>query len=69
MDEVKKWDLNQLPRYEVTLDTIEEPEKEDKAEDINEKIKIIDARIDENIDTSDEFIDLANKAKEEGKKN
>ena len=68
MDEVKKWDLQQLPGYEATLDAIEEPEKEDKAEDINEKIKIIDARIDENIDTSDEFIDLANKAKEEGKK-
>ena len=68
MDEVKKWDLSQLPGYEATLDAIEEPEKEDKAEDINEKIKIIDARIDENIDTSDEFIDLANKAKEEGKK-
>ena len=69
MDEVKKWDLSQLPGYEATLDAIEEPEKEDKAEDINEKIKIIDARIDENIDTSYEFIDLANKAKEEGKKN
>ena len=68
MDEVKKWDLSQLPGYEVTLDAIEEPEKEDKAEDINEKIKIIDERIDENIDTSGEFIDLANKAKEEGKK-
>ena len=68
MDEIKKWDLQQLPGYEATLDAIEEPEKEDKAEDINEKIKIIDARIDENIDTSDEFIDLANKAKEEGKK-
>ena len=68
MDKIKKWDLQQLPGYEATLDAIEEPEKEDKAEDINEKIKIIDARIDENIDTSDEFIDLANKAKEEGKK-
>ena len=63
MDEVKKWDLEQLPSYEA----IEEPEKE--AEDINEKIKIIDARIDKNIDTSNELIDLANKAKEEGNEN
>ena len=66
MDKVKKWDLSQLPGYEATLGMIKEPEKEDKAEDINEKIKIIDVRIDENIDTSDKFIDLANKAKEEG---
>ena len=29
MDEVKKWDLSQLPGYEATLDAIEEPEKED----------------------------------------
>ena len=40
MDEVKKWDLSQLPGYEATLDAIEEPEKEDKAEDINDYIKI-----------------------------
>ena len=65
MDEVKKWDLEQLPGYEA----IEEPEKEDEAKDINEKIKIIDARIDKNIDTSNELIDLANKAKEEGNEN
>ena len=63
MDEVKKWDLEQIPGYEA----IEEPEYE--AEDINEKIKILDARIDKNIDTSNELIDLANKAKEEGKEN
>ena len=67
MDEVKKWDLQQLPDYESTLDAIEEPEMEE--EDINKKIKIIDARIDKNIDTSNELIDLANKAKEEGKEN
>ena len=69
MDEVKMWDLQQLPGYESTLGMIEDPEMEYKTEDINEKIKILDARIDENIDTSDKFIDLANKAKEEGKKN
>ena len=64
MDEVKKWDLSQLLGYEATLDAIEEPEKEDKAEDINEKIKIMDARIDENIDTSYEFIDLLKKSED-----
>ena len=37
MDEVKRWDLNQLPDFEATLDAIEEPEKEDEAEDIKEK--------------------------------
>ena len=67
MDEVKKWDLQQLPGYEATLDAIEEPEKEDEAEVIKEKIKIIDARINQEIDSSDELVDLANKAKEEGK--
>ena len=65
MDEVKKWDLQQLPGYEA----IEEPEKEDEAADINKKIKIIDARIYKNLDTSDELVDIANKAKEEGKEN
>ena len=58
MDEVKRWDLQQLPGFEATLDAIEEPEKEDEGEDIIEeaekedegediieKIKIINARI------------------------
>ena len=67
MDEVKRWDLSQLPDFEATLDAIEEPEKEDEAEDIKEKIKIIDARINQEIDSSDKLVDLANKAKEEGK--
>ena len=64
MDEVKRWDLQQLPGYEATLGAIEEPEK---AEVIKEKIKIIDARINQEMDSSDELVDLANKAKEEGK--
>ena len=63
MDEVKKWDLEQLPGFEA----IEEPEMEYQAVDINKKIKIIDGRIDQNLVTSDELVDLANKAKEEGK--
>ena len=67
MDEVKKWDLQQLRSYEATLDAIEEPEKEDEAEVIKEKIKIIDARINQEIDSSNKLVDLANKAKEEGK--
>ena len=54
MDEVKRWDLQQLPGFEATLDAIEEPEKEDEDEDEDEdegkkyiiqKIKIINNRI------------------------
>ena len=67
MDEVKRWDLNQLPGFEATLDAIKEPKKGDEAEDIIEKIKIINARINEEIDSLDKLVDLANKAKEEGK--
>ena len=62
MDEVKKWDLEQLPGYEA----IEEPEMEYETADNNKKIKILDARIEKNYDTIDELVDLANKAKEEG---
>ena len=65
MDEVKKWDLDQLPGFEA----IEEPEEEYESADINKKIKIIDARINKILDTSDQMVDLANKAKEEGKEN
>ena len=36
MDEVKRWDLQQLPGFEATLDAIEEPEKEDEDEDEDE---------------------------------
>ena len=67
MDEVKRWDLQQLPGYEATMDAIEEPEKEDESIEINEKIKISDKLIDETTKTRDNFIDLAKKAKEEGK--
>ena len=65
MDEVKKWDIEQLPGYEA----IEEPEMEYEAADINKKMKLLDVRIEKNLDTSDELIDLANKAKEEGNEN
>ena len=65
MDEVKKWDLDQLPGYEA----IEEPEMEYEAADISKKMKILDVRIEKNLVTSDELVDSANKAKEEGKEN
>ena len=63
MDEVKKWDLQQLPGYEATLEAIEEPGK--TSDDI-EIIKILNKRIDEKYDSMNKLIDLANKAKEEG---
>ena len=65
MDEVKKWDLEQLPGYEA----IEEPEKEYEAADINKKMKILDVRIEKYSDTLNKNVDLANEAKEEGNEN
>ena len=59
MDEVKKWDLEQLPGYEA----IEEPEMEYKTADINKKMKIIDDRIQKYSDTLNKNVDLANEAK------
>ena len=41
MDEVKRWDLQQLPSFEATLDAIEEPEKEDEDEDEDEDENVI----------------------------
>ena len=64
MDEVKKWDLEQLPGYEA----IEEAEKEE-SEDTIEKIEILDYRIKKNMVTIKEITDLANKAIKEGKEN
>ena len=65
MDEVKKWDLEQLPSYEA----IEEPEMEYEAADINKKMKILDVRIEKYSDTLNKNVDLANQAKEEGNEN
>ena len=62
MDEVKKWDLEQLPGYEA----IEEADEDYETRDINEKIKIIYARVNKNYNTLGELNDLENKAKEEG---
>ena len=64
MDEVKKWDLEQLPGYEA----IEEPEEYESA-DIIKKIKILDARMIKNLETQNEIGDLAIEANEEGKEN
>ena len=65
MDEVKKWDIEQLPDYEA----IEEAEMEYKTTDINKKMKIIDDRIEKYSDTLNKNVDLANEAKEEGNEN
>ena len=64
MDEVKKWDLEQLPGYEA----IEEPE-DYKSADINKKIKILDARIIKNLETQNEIVDLAIESNAKGKEN
>ena len=64
MDEVKKWDLEQLPGHEA----IEKSEKKEP-EDIIEKIEILDYNIKKNIVTINEITDLENKAIEEGKEN
>ena len=64
MDEVKKWDLDQLPGYEA----IEKSEKKEP-EDTIEKIEILDYHIKKNMVTIDEITDLADKAIEEGKEN
>ena len=62
MDEVKKWDLGQLPGYEA----IEEADEEYESLGINEKIKILNARIKKNYNTLGELNDLEIKAVEEG---
>ena len=62
IDEVKKWDLSQLPGYEA----IEEADEEYESLGINEKIKILNARIKKNYNTLGELNDLENKAVEEG---
>ena len=62
MDEVKKWDLGQLPGYEA----IEEADEEYESLGISEKIKILNARIKKNYNTLGELNDLENKAVEEG---
>ena len=69
MDEVKKWDLEQLPRYEEIEETDKEESEKDEGEDIIKKIEILDYRIKKNIVTINEITDIANKAIEEEKEN
>ena len=59
MDEVKKWDLEQLPGYEAI-------EEDKEPEDIFEKLKILNYRINKTSDIVSELIDLEDKAQEEG---
>ena len=60
MDEVKRWDLGQLPGYEA----IEEADEEYESLGINKKIKILNARIKKNYNTLGELYDLEIKAVE-----
>ena len=66
MDEVKKWDIEQLPGYEA----IEEPETEETELEEEEKPKIVRKTFDEYIKEREDDIDyvnkLAQKAEEEG---
>ena len=49
MDEVKKWDLQQLPGFEATLHAVEEPEKEDEGDEGENIIQKLNKRIENKI--------------------
>ena len=49
MDEVKKWDSQQLPGFEATLDAVEEPEKEDEGDEGDDIIQKLNKRIENKI--------------------
>ena len=49
MDEVKKWDLQQLPGFEATLDAVEEPEEEDEGDEGEDIIQKLNKRIENKI--------------------
>ena len=65
MDEVKKWDLEQLPGYEA-IEKPKEEEEEEEEEDLNKKIKILHARLKKNDDTFFKLLDLEFKARDKG---
>ena len=68
MDEVKKWELSQLPALEAIEEPGKEPEEEaeeEAEEDIIEKIKKIKERIKKKSAIADKFLILMNKASEE----
>ena len=75
MDEVKKWDLEQLPGYEAIeepeMEKEEEPqmekEEEYETEDIYGKIKKLHELIQETKKKIDSSFELAKEAEEEGK--
>ena len=49
MDEVKKWDLSQLPGYEATLEAIKEPDmEEEESEEDPEESEVLNCKITEN---------------------
>ena len=62
MDEVKKWDLGQLPGYEaIEEEAIEEEAKEDEEaiEDEEEKIKFLEKKIVETTELRDNYYNLS----------
>ena len=66
MDEVKKWDLQQLPGFEATLDAVEEPEKKDEGEeDIEDIIQKLNKRIENKIVNMEKLNISAKKANKE----
>ena len=75
MDEIKKWDLQQLPGFESIeepeMEKEEEPEMEKEeeyeTEDIYGKIKTLDELIQESKEDIDSSFELAKEAEEEGK--
>ena len=67
MDEVKKWDLQQLPGYEAIEEPEMEKEEEYETEDIYGKIKRLHELIQETKEDIDSSVELAKEAEEEGK--
>ena len=66
MDEVKKWDLQQLPGFEATLDAVEEPEKKDEGEEDKEDIiQKLNKRIENKIVNMEKLNISAKKANKE----
>ena len=67
MDEVKRWDLQQLPGYEAIEEPEMEKEEEYETEDIYGKIKRLHELIQETKEDIDSSFELAKEAEEEGK--
>ena len=67
MDEVKKWDLQQLPGYDAIVEPEMEEMEEYKTEDIYGKIERLHELIQETKEDIDSSFELAKEAEEEGK--